>query len=441
VPVTNVSLTDTQIKQLAGFNHLWLGFSGGLDSTVLLHLLVDTPFLLAKMTAVHINHQLNRNAHHWALHCQQLCLQLHIPLIVKKVNVNKINNIEASARAARFEVFGRLLKTNDCLLLAHHKNDQAETILLQLFRGAGINGLSAMPDSRVLATGYLMRPLLGYTRDKLETYALTHRLTWIEDDSNSDQHFSRNFLRQTIIPKLQTRWPGVITNLARSATHCQKATKLLEELAIIDYPTLLTTGKTLDISVLCRLKPHRIINVLRVWLKINTTILPNTLTVNNLLTELIFANNNANPSVSWRYYCIRRYQQTLYITNNHYNANLQETFVWHDFPNTLSLGNQVGIIDAIISHSGLTKPLGSIMTVGFRSQGERLFWHGQTKSLKKLFQAWKVPPWLRDKIPLVFIDGQLAAVVGFAISDVFYQSQSSASQCYELVYNAYTPVG
>lgn len=403
------------LPSLDAYERLFIGFSGGLDSTVLLHRLAVSRYK-GKLHAVHVNHGLSPNAADWELHCQKICLQLDLPLLQRRVSIKASSNIENEARNARYQVFAELLQQKNALLLAHHGDDQAETLLLQLFRGAGIEGMAAMPASRTLGQGHILRPLLAYSRRDLEKYAEAHKLTWINDESNGDCRFSRNFLRQQVIPLLQKRWPEVVSNLQRTVTHCQQAQNNLQALAAMDTPGKLQTN-VLSIDLLLNLSPDRINNILRCWLMQNQVLCPSAATFKRLIEEVIFAANDAQPCVSWGIYQVRRYKQDLYLLKE---APLtQETLHWHDFPAKLVLNNNQ-CLEVISAEQGLIVTLGSNVQLRFRSGGESLAWHGQTQSLKKLFQQWQIPVWQRAQIPLVYMDGELAAVVGYAVSDHCY---------------------
>ncbi len=330
-------------------------------------------------------------------------------------------NIEAAARKARYAVFEQLLEKSDCLLLAHHLNDQAETLLLQLARGAGINGLAAMVEVKQYARGVLARPLLQQSRQSLKDYAQLHQLKWIEDESNRNLTFSRNYLRHQVIPLLQKRWPAIISKLADTSKHCQQAQANLDDLARIDCPALDgPLAKELPLAGIKALKPARISNVLRVWLKMNQIRLPSAPTFNRLIHEVIEASSEANPQISWDDIIIRRYQETLYVVSN-LKPILPTFYSWPSFPEPLDLGEERGCLLATPVVKGLVIPAQSKVEVRFRQGGELFRWHGQTKQLKKLFQEWQIPPWLRDHIPLLYVDDQFASVVGYAISDIFYQ--------------------
>lgn len=427
--MTKPLLTSEWIKQLQEYNKLLVGFSGGLDSTVLLHALWANPLLQGKLIAVHVNHQLSANAQAWQDHCQALCHSFNVAFVAHSVEFNRQANIEEGARVARYEVFSSLLGEHDCLLLGHHLDDQAETVLLQLFRGSGVDGLAAMPAIGQCGTGSIARPLLTCSRAKLEHYALNHQLTWVEDESNQDTSYARNYLRQKVMPLLASQWPAVVGNIARAATHCQQAKNNLDDLALFDCKELASPTRSLFITPLRELSSDRMSNILRFWLKINKVQAPSTVNLQRLIREMIFAAQDAVPLVSWDNIKIRRYQDRLYLDSSE-ELELPDCTEWADFPNPLQLTSFC--LSALKAEQGVMVPFGAKVTVRFRQGGELFFLHGQTKQLKKLFQEWQIPPWQRETTPLLYINDQLAAVVGYAISDLFFTRDAAQSWCLEI---------
>ncbi|KTC66052.1 cell cycle protein MesJ (plasmid) [Legionella adelaidensis] len=398
-------------------NKIYIGYSGGLDSTVLLYALNQVPSLKKKLCAVHVHHGLSVNANHWVEHCQLFCKAHSIPLITKKVQFDRSCNIEENARKARYECFSSLLKKEDALVLAHHQDDQAETLLLNLFRGAGVDGLAAMAPVQTFSIGKLIRPFLDLSRSTLEKYAAENTLNWIDDPSNQDPRFARNFLRQTIIPQLKIQWPALSESLSRTAMHCQEAKLNLEELARVDCPDLKNRKETLSLVDLSQLSESRLKNVLRTWLKNNQIKLRSADLLQRIIEQVIFSEKDSQACVQWNDIAIRRFQDTLYSIKG--KEEPFQNMAWKNFPRPIQVGNKK--LSGKKAQSGLFVPPYSHLEVRFREQGERFIWHGQTKSLKKLFQEWKVPPWLRNTIPLLYINNQLAAVVGWAISDPFFR--------------------
>ncbi len=258
-----------------------LAFSGGLDSTVLLHLLVHLAKTesLPALSAIHVHHGLQAAADAWPDHCQSVCDALGVPLQVVRVQVQPGASIERAARDARYAAFIEATQANEVLMTAQHRDDQAETLLFRLLRGAGVRGLSGMPSERPLGRGHLLRPLLNVTRAELEAYATEHQLSWIEDPSNQDHQFSRNYLRHQVFPVLTARWPQAVATMARSAAHLSEAQGLLDELAQIDLAHASTASDfdwlglpSLELALLEKLSDARQRNALSHWLKPLTTL-------------------------------------------------------------------------------------------------------------------------------------------------------------------------
>ncbi len=412
------------LSRFKQFDKLILGFSGGLDSTVLLHTLASHSSLHSKLLAVHINHGISPNAISWQQHCEQFCRHLDIHFITKTVQFDHSANLEERARIARYAVFSDLLTERDCLILGHHQDDQAETVLLQLLRGAGVDGLAAMTELGVWKKGIIARPFLNSSRAQLANYAKSQQLSWIEDESNQDISYSRNYLRQEILPLLADKWPGALGNIARTAMHCQQAKSNLDALASQDCPELSLASDSLCITPLLQLDFARIVNVLRSWLKKRQIQVPTTALLHRIIEELIFARIDAEPQVNWNEVVIRRYQQYLYVDKKN-KAILPQYSEWDEFPSPLMLGVTGLCVIAEPTTQGLVIPPKARITIRFRQGGEVFFLHGQTKQLKKLFQEWQVPPWQRERIPLLYINDELAVVVNYAISDAFFNHNSS----------------
>ena len=252
-----------------------VAFSGGLDSTVLLHLIssLSRRMPLPPLRAVHIEHGLQAAAAAWPAHCGQVCAALGVPLQVRAVQVASGASLERAAREARYAALAAELDAGELLLTAQHRDDQAETLLFRLLRGAGVRGLAGMPASRPLGRGHLLRPLLMASRAELEAYAAAHQLHWVEDPSNGDVQYSRNYLRQRVLPVLKQRWPQAATSMARTAEHLREAQDLLDDLARLDLASLSEPARfawlglpSLPLAPLRALSAARQRNLLRYWL-------------------------------------------------------------------------------------------------------------------------------------------------------------------------------
>ena len=296
-----------------------VAFSGGVDSTVLLHLLVSCrdKGLISSLSAIHIHHGLSENADRWADQCRAVCREWQVPLQVEYVQVDLSagDGIELEARKHRYDVFRRLLPENGCLLQGHHLNDQAETVLFRLFRGSGVSGLSGIPEARSLGQGLLLRPLLKVSRQSIENYAKNHCLQHVEDESNLDQRFSRNYLRQSLIPEIERRWPGVSSRLSALAEEASEVELCLQEKVtydaegvIVDPPGFLWGARpVIDLSRLALLEKAAAAKVLRLWFDRLGVTAPAREMLNRIFEELIDAREDAKALLRWRGCELRRF--------------------------------------------------------------------------------------------------------------------------------------
>ncbi len=414
------NLLKTQLSDfLAPFpttQNIWIAYSGGVDSHVLLHLAQQT--LSTKLHVIHIHHGLQVQADDWARHCSQICQQLQVDfhLIHVQININCGDSIEALAREARYQAIQNIIAENDLVLTAQHANDQVETILLQLFRGAGVAGLAAMPSLSRLGLGWLGRPFLTCSRQKILDYAKQHQLQWVEDVSNQNSRFERNFLRHEIIPKLSQRWSHITQTLQRVAQHQAEANQLLQELARQDLQTCTTLQQSLKIEPLQNLSIARQRNVIRYWLKSKNFIMPSALHLQQILTECIQAKPDAQPLIKWKNVEIRRYQNTLFAMSTLPSIPQKGiVFKWH--PDKI-LTLPIGKLTAILTKKSGLQTQGELK-IKFRQGGEKLYLRGHLRSVKKLLQQSYIPPWLRPFIPLIYLDNQLVAIPRIGIDERF----------------------
>lgn len=402
------------LERLPPAGRVLVGFSGGLDSTVLLHALsVLEP--RPPLHAIHIDHGLSPGAGRWAAHCEALCRDWDIPLAVRRVEAAAApgESPEAAARRARYEAFEALVQPGDCLLIAHHRDDQAETVLLQLLRGAGPAGLAAMPALAAFGPGRLGRPLLECSRDELHDYARRHALSWVEDDSNADHGFSRNYLRHRVMPAIAGHWPGCAVTLSRAARVQARAAAVLEEVGAQDCAAAQTAGGTLSIAGLQHLSLARRANAVRCWLRERGAPVPGEAVLEQILGAAA-ARGDAAPRVAWQGVELRRYRDGLYLLRPPADEPAPE-YRWphgrplHIEPLSLTLDRER------LQAQGLAlERAAGPLTVRFRRGGERLRLPGREHrhSLKKLLQARGVPPWLRDRLPLLYHGDDLIAVLG-----------------------------
>lgn len=403
-------------RSLTEKNKAYIAYSGGVDSHVLLHGFFQLRLVYPQLQifAIHINHGLCIGADEWQEHCRKTCMALDVPLLVQAVavkdNMEKKQSTEAAARHLRYKAFAAILPDDAVLLTAHHADDQAETLLLQLMRGAGPKGLAAIPTQSKFATNKeLLRPLLQFSRQDILQYANTCNLEWIEDDSNCDLSFERNYMRQQIVPLLKQRWPGMHQVLGRVATNCYEINYLAETLAAQDYVEV--RGKeanTLVISKLLQLEPIRQRNLLRYFLQKLGLPLPSRIKIEQIQKNILHCAHDAQPLVAWAGVEIRRYRDCLYAMKPLSVHDASVVLPW-DLATPLVLPNRLG---KLIADGG--RSLQSYI-VRFRRGGERCRPRGKKHHyvLNKLMQEWQVPPWLRDRIPLIYRGDELVMVVGY----------------------------
>jgi len=416
---------------------LRVAYSGGLDSHVLLHALASLRArTLRQVSAIHVDHGLQPQSGQWAEHCERVCRALDVPCAVERVRVTGMreHGLEDAARRARYAVFARLLAPGDVLLTAHQRDDQAETLLLQLLRGAGVHGLAAMPTLVPFARARLARPLLAFPRAALAAYAGVQRLDFIEDGSNRDTRFARNFLRARVLPVLTQRWPEAAAQLVRAARHSAQAVELLDEIADADL-TQCNVDSALRISVMQTLSPGRQANLLRYWLRRRGVRAPAEPVLSQILGHVRQPPRSRHACVRWSDAEARLYRDTLTLSAPTPEPENEWEAVWDPaVPLTLpgtdvrlcaraSVGK--GLAQARLQH----RPL----RVRLRRGGERcrLPGHAHRHKLKKLLQAAGIAPWERARLPLVYVDGELAAVADRWVCEPYAAHAGEPS--YELI--------
>lgn len=420
------------LQKLPRAPQYWVAFSGGVDSHVLLQLLAEACRQLpGSLAAVHVNHQIQQQSGDWEIHCRSVCDELRVPFHLLRVQgkARAGESPEAAARTARYRALADWLPTDAVLTTAQHRDDQAETLLLQLFRGAGPRGLAAMPENSALGHGRLLRPLLGTSREAIISYAREHRLRWIEDPSNTDTRYDRNLLRQRIMPELQQHWPGLGKVLARAASHQADQVELAQALAALDYPACCCSDSAcLSVSAVRVLSPARQRNLLRYWLEQAGLPLPSRALLERIRAEMLSGRQDASPLVHWPGAEVRRYRDGLHSMTPLPSHHPAKRYRW-DFRKPLSLDQAGGILSAtaVMGRGLRVDERAGAMDIRFRQGGEVLQPAGRRHhhQLKKLFQEWGVPDWERDRVPLVYRNDALIAVAGFCVCEGF---QATAEQ-------------
>ena len=404
-----------------------VAYSGGLDSHVLLHLCVVSGL---SVRAVHIHHGLQAEADRWDAHCREVCAQLGVAYTCIHVDVDIGRGIspEDAARKARYGALDKELQRDDVLLTAHHQRDQAETFMLQLMRGAGAAGLAAMPVAKNRGQAYHLRPLLATSREQLRHYAKTHHLVWVDDPSNADTRYDRNYIRKEVLPKLRHNWPNADQAISQSALLQQESLEIVEAMAAVDLAAVSgPQTNSLLISRLRQLPLARQYNVLRYWINLAGYDRPKRNILQEIVASVLPAAEDASPLVFWGNTEIRRFHDTLYVLPALTYHETHHVYAWD--------GEQPLLIDALRLELSLEQTLGMGlqqaaigrgMAVRFRQGGEQIRPRGRqhTYSLKKLMQQAGIPPWQRNRIPLIYIEHQLACVCGFWVADRFAVSEN-----------------
>jgi tRNA(Ile)-lysidine synthase len=448
-------------------DRLLVGLSGGVDSVVLLDSLQRVARKLRfRLSALHVNHQLSPHARRWEAFCRRLCRARGIPFQSVNVRVRRGDSLEAAARVARYAVFAR--QDCDYVVLAHHRDDQVETLLLQLLRGAGVKGLSGMPLLRVEGGGRraegksekrlrsvsssliphpsspgghpssliphpsslrILRPLLDVTRDEILEYAKKRKLKWIEDESNADTYFQRNFLRHEVLPVIARRFPAYRVTLARAAGHLAEAARVLDEIAAADGAGMIDGG-TLAVDALRRLPSARARNLLRCFLAGHGLGMPAADRLQEAHRQVLSAKQDARVQIELDGASLRRHAGRLHVVRAE-RAPLRFARRWRgearlELPElggvlTLVPGSGVGVSRARLR--------GRAITIRLRRGGERLQpdCRRPRRSLKNLLQEAGIPPWERERLPLIFCGEQLVWVPEIGVDCAFQAARGEAA--------------
>ena len=397
-------------------NRYIVAFSGGLDSAVLLHALATTSEQhRVPLLAIHVDHGLQKESELWAEQCRAAVATLDVEFQSTRVKVEHAagKGQEAAARDARYAALASFMSPGDWILSAHHQDDQAETLLLNLLRGSGPAGIAGIAAIRPFENGFLARPLLSFSQKSLRNYASSHELSWIEDPSNTDRSFDRNFLRHEILPKLESRWPELAKRLYRSSRIAGDTASLLDDLAVIDAQALGDRLDRIRVDALKSLPGERQRNVLRYALRQLGLPTPSAAQLQRLLDEVVAARDDAEPVLKWNGVEVRRYRNCLYLLAPDL-ADLPADTALPKGCDRLELGHGLG---SLRLESGASQGLdGKLLERGlelrYRQGGEKLRPTDQshTKTLKNLLQEKSIVPWMRNRIPLVFAGDELVAV-------------------------------
>lgn len=390
-----------------------VAFSGGMDSTVLLHAVAEFIDDRSRVHALHVNHGLNPRSDAWQRHCQTACRDLGVGYDFSRVSVGSDGGTEAAARTARYAAFGDFLVAGDALWLAHHRDDQAETLLWKLMRGGGVAALAGMPESRRLGAAYLRRPFLDIPRIEIATWANARDLEWIDDDSNVDARFDRNFIRHEVLPVLQVKWPDAADRLRHAARRFADEAVLVRAALDRRLEEIDATGTRIPARVAA---DPQALPLLRRWLESNGVGGVRQRVVMEIVRQADGALDRMPLVRVSAVHSVRRFAQHLHLVTDPQisfedaNWNLADTLLTAAGRLVAQRGTGWGL-RGDIAH----------VQVRARCGGERLRppRRGGSRSVKQLLRDAHIPPWLRDAYPLIYIDGALAAVPGIAIDTAF----------------------
>lgn len=419
---------------LKAAKRIWVGFSGGVDSAVLLHALATEASLKNKLQALHIHHGLSKNADQWLKHCEQFCQDHGVAIQCEKVQLNQQGSVEQQARFARYKVFEQYVQHDDILVLGHHQDDQVETFMMRLMRGSGLTGLTAMDDERALKSGMLLRPLLEFSREQIEGYARQQQLNWIEDESNLDTSIDRNWWRQTQLPALTKRYPQARQSILKTLSVLQDEHALLNELLQPIYEEVLeciNDQQHLDIEKLKSQSPNLQSQLIRMWQETTSHYpLLADKQISQLLKDFLDSREDAEPLFEWgdSEGCsknqIRRYKNLLYIMtalpesrDYCYELDLSDPIEQHiDLP--------YGRLVVQADNSEQSVKPGQYQLVAYDGTLKAKPAKRPSKTLKKWFQEEQIPPWLRAHWPVLMHSGEVAAIPGLFVCEGYQNSDT-----------------
>lgn len=402
----------------------WVAYSGGLDSTVLLTALADRRELLrAPLRAVHVDHGLQPESATWADRCEGVCRALDVPFTLCRVDATPARgeSPEAAARDARYDAMADVIGDQDVLLTAHHRDDQAETVLLQLMRGAGVAGIAAMPALKAFGRGWHARPLLDLPRAALQRWAEAHRLQWIDDPSNQQVDADRNYLRHRVLPALAERWPGATGSIARTAAHAAAAHHALQEQAAADLDAATIDRHRIDLAVFAGFSALRQRAVLQQWFRRAAVAPPSSTTLAELQHQLLQAREDSGPCFELGRYRLRRFRGIAWLIEAPPVDAPGGAIAWPDGSESLAL--PYGLVRRVWRRGGIAPESWSNgrPEIRFRAPGFRCQPVGRQgrRALKALAQEHGIPPWQRPWLPLLYIDRRPAAVANCCVCEPF----------------------
>jgi len=398
----------------------WIGFSGGADSTALLQAIHECrDELSAPIEAVHFHHGLQVDADAWQEHCRGFCEERNVRFRSIKLDVvfPGQSSPEEEARNCRYRAVAEILGSNEMYLTAHHAEDQAETLFLNLMRGSGIEGLAGIPVLRNLENGWVARPLLDRNRHELEQFLQRRNLTWLTDPSNEDTSFDRNYLRQELFPQLEKRWPGLRKRLFRTARNARITAGAMAMFIESQSGDLIRDRLKMPLQKLLELDQEMQTLILRQWLRRHEVPALPEARLREFLDQLAGARLSSQAEVKWEDWMIKRYKHDLWLHRRNPFLACPSKKWKHGMKR--ELGPDAGSLRLV----GETTPIPPGWRVRARKEGDRIrmLAHGPSRKIKQLFQSALIPPWLRSGIPVLEWDGEPVAlgdwVIGFRLQE------------------------
>ena len=410
-----------QLRTLTG--PVTVGLSGGVDSIVLLHIAAECQSQLPELSirALHVNHGLSEHAMAWQQFCQNVCQRLNIVLTCQRVDVERKNrqSLEAVARAQRYRAFEAHTDAGSVILLGQHQDDQVETFFLHLKRGSGLAGLSAMAlETSFVGGRRLIRPFLHTRRNDIEAFCSQYSLQHIEDESNADIAFDRNFLRHEILPKLNQRFAGFDNCVARSAQLLSEQQQLIDEISASDYASVVD-GHELRINALLNLSATRQRNVFRYWLNQSDFLMPSKAMTDQVFSQLSSTKSDASLKMKLSHGSLRRYNQKLYLVRP--EAELENQSLLASAHN-LADGRTLKWLEGEGLRAALPDELVSVQFGNMKALIKPINKPGRN-TVKHWLKDIKVPSWQRDRVPLIFYNQELVQIVGYFISELHQSSE------------------
>ncbi len=436
-PASTTSLSKDNLlsvlNQISNSNKYWLACSGGMDSCVLLHL-----FYLIKdeikqdIEVLYVNHGLQEDADKWAIFCEKQCKDYDFNFSHLRVveDCPKGRSVEEWAREKRYKLIEEVMGDNEVLFTAHHQDDQVETFFLQALRGAGPRGLASMPLIKKKEKIIHVRPLLDYSQEYLKSYAEYHKLIWQTDKSNSDCRYDRNYFRHKLAPLIEERWPAYRETIGRLINNQKEYKILLDEIASEDLK--LAQHKSLNmlnLNAVQKLTAERQKNLMFFWLKEISLDIPGSRHAKKIISDIITSREDSSPCLNWANTEVRRYKNILYASELTVEHDIDIEYKWN-------LKEDLAVLNGILmakSEYGVgisqKKVAGAEFIVRYRKGGEKIQPRNSshTKTVKQLFQESSVLPWLRDTVPLIYINGELAAIPGFCIGERYSAGEDETS--------------